>query len=334
MLYEAFIGHDVAIAATLLRQGEAVAIPTETVYGLAANALDEKAVAKIFAIKSRPTFDPLIIHLPDFQEVEKYVRAVPEKLQALANAFMPGPLTLLLEKKDCIPDLVTAGSPFVAVRIPAHPVTHGLLNLLDFPLAAPSANPFGYISPTTAQHVADQLGDKISYILDGGSCSVGLESTIVALSASGHVEILRKGGLTIDEISQVAGKVEVRQHSSSKPDAPGMLTSHYAPKIPLIFDTISKHTGEYLPERTGIITFTTPVEGIPERHQVILSTAGNFEEAARNLFAGMRFLDQCDLDVILAEPVPEKHLGPAINDRLKRASAERLYVLEQPDKIL
>ncbi len=333
MLYESFIGHDLNIAATLLKQGEAVAIPTETVYGLAANALDEKAVAKIFAIKSRPTFDPLIIHLSNFQEVEKYVKDVPEKLRVLADAFMPGPLTLLLKKKDCISDLVTAGSPYVAVRIPAHPVAHALLKMVDFPLAAPSANPFGYISPTTASHVADQLGDKISYILDGGPCKVGLESTIVALSPAGNVEILRKGGLSIDDISQVAGPVEMRQHSSSKPDAPGMLTSHYAPKIPLIFGNIREHTANYPPERTGIISFTTPVDGIPAQHQIILSSAGNFEEAARNLFAGMRLLDQCALDVILAEPVPERHLGLAINDRLKRAAADRSTAFHQRDAI-
>lgn len=323
MTANAFIGTDIEIAATLLRNGEAVAIPTETVYGLAANALNEKAVTKIFSIKQRPTFDPLIVHLADFEQVSQYVVHVPDQLRQLAEAFMPGPLTLLLEKADCIPDLVTAGSPFVAIRVPAHPIAHALLEKLDFPLAAPSANPFGYISPTTAQHVADQLGDKIYYILDGGPCTVGLESTIVGLNQEGKVEVLRKGGVSIEAIRAIAGDVVVREHSSSKPEAPGMLTSHYAPRIPLILCDIHQLVHPYAKERTGVISFKTEVEGIPAKHRIMLSHAGHFDEAARNLFAGLRYLDTCDLDIILAETVPEEGLGVAINDRLRRAAAER-----------
>jgi len=317
----AFIGHNIDIAATLLLKGEAVAIPTETVYGLAANAMNESAVAKVYAIKNRPSFDPLIIHLPSFDKVLPYVLEVPEILHQLAEAFMPGPLTLLLKKSSLVPDIVTAGSPFVAVRVPAHPVTLALLGQLDFPLAAPSANPFGYISPTTAQHVADQLGDRIYYILDGGPCEVGLESTIVGLNEYATVEVLRKGGLSVEEIQKVAGEVIVRDISTSNPVAPGLLTSHYAPSVPLIIGNIHERLTDCDPERTGIIAFRNFVPGIPTRHQVVLSHSGNYTDAARNLFAGMRYLDTCSLDVIYAELLPEVHLGFAINDRLRRAAA-------------
>jgi L-threonylcarbamoyladenylate synthase len=317
----AFIGHNIDIAATLLRKGEAVAIPTETVYGLAANALNESAVAKVYAIKNRPSFDPLIIHLSSFNAVTPYVNEVPELMQRLADAFMPGPLTLLLKKSGLIPDIVTAGSPYVAVRVPAHPVTLSLLSQLDFPLAAPSANPFGYISPTTAQHVADQLGDRIYYILDGGPCDVGLESTIVGIHDTGVLEVLRKGGLAVEDIRKIAANVIVRDISTSNPVAPGLLTSHYAPSVPLIIGNIHELGNEFDPERTGIIAFRNFVPNIPTRHQVVLSPSGNYTDAARNLFAGMRYLDTCALDVIYAELLPEVHLGIAINDRLRRASA-------------
>jgi L-threonylcarbamoyladenylate synthase len=316
-----FIGHNIDIAATLLRKGEAVAIPTETVYGLAANALNESAVAKIYAIKNRPYFDPLIMHVSSFDKVMPYVVEVPERLQLLAEVYMPGPLTLLLRKSALVPDVVTAGSPLVAVRVPAHPVTLALLGQLDFPLAAPSANPFGYISPTTSQHVADQLGDRIYYILDGGPCEVGLESTIVGLNEYGVVEVLRKGGLSVEEIRKIAGDVIVRDISTSNPVAPGLLTSHYAPSVPLIIGNIHELSTDCDPEKTGIIAFRNFVTGIPTSHQVVLSPSGNYTDAARNLFAGMRYLDSCSLDVIYAELLPELHLGIAINDRLRRAAA-------------
>lgn len=317
---DAFIGTNVDIAATLLKKGEAVAIPTETVYGLAANALDTRAVAKIFSIKQRPTFDPLIIHLPSFDKVQDYVEEIPEVFTRLAKKYTPGPLTFLLRKKDLIPDIVTAGSPYVAVRIPNHTVTLDLLSKLDFPLAAPSANPFGYISPTTAMHVADQLGSKVYYILDGGPCDVGLESTILALDESGKVEVLRKGGLSIESIEKETGPVTVRDTSVSNPEAPGMLTSHYAPRVPLIIGDVYKLSAAANTQRTGIIAFSNFLPDIPTKHQIVLSPSGNFTDAARNLFAGMRYLDNCDIDVIFAEPAPESDLGIAINDRLRRAA--------------
>ncbi len=318
--YSPFIGTDAGIAAKLLIRGEAVAIPTETVYGLAANALDVKAVTKIFTIKQRPAFDPLIIHLSDLTRAESYVLEIPKAFKKLSEKFTPGPLTFLLRKKNNIPDLVTSGSPYVAVRIPSHPLTQHLLNLLDFPLAAPSANPFGYISPTTAQHVADQLGDKIYYILDGGPAVVGVESTIVGLNAEGQVEVLRKGGLAVERIEEVIGPVIVRETSSSNPTAPGMLSSHYAPKVKLVLGDIDDFASNCDPDRTGIISFNRFLKDIPAKHQVILSGTSNFGEAAFNLFAGMRYLDNCDIDIIYAELVPEKDLGIAINDRLRRAA--------------
>ena len=315
-----FIGHNIDIAATLLKKGEAVAIPTETVYGLAANALNTSAVAKIFQIKQRPTFDPLIIHLSSFEKVYNYVLEVPEIFEELAKKFMPGPLTLLLRKKDIIPDLVTAGSPYVAVRIPSHNVTKSLLDMVDFPLAAPSANPFGYISPTTAQHVADQLGNKVYYILDGGSCDVGLESTIIGMNENGDIEVLRKGGLSIESIQEVVGNIIIRDISSSNPEAPGMLTSHYSPKVPLILTDLGQLNKVSDINRTGIISFRNFLPTIPTKHQIVLSPSGNFMDAARNLFKGMRYLDGCDLDIIYAELAPEEDLGIAINDRLRRAA--------------
>ena len=315
-----FIGHNIDIAATLLKKGEAVAIPTETVYGLAANALNTSAVAKIFQIKQRTTFDPLIIHLSSFEKVYDYVLEVPEIFEELAKKFMPGPLTLLLRKKDIIPDLVTAGSPYVAVRIPSHNVTKSLLDMVDFPLAAPSANPFGYISPTTAQHVADQLGNKVYYILDGGPCDVGLESTIIGMNEKGDIEVLRKGGLSIESIQEVVGNIIIRDISSSNPEAPGMLTSHYSPKVPLILTDLGQLNKVSDINRTGIISFRNFLPTIPTKHQIVLSPSGNFMDAARNLFKGMRYLDGCDLDIIYAELAPEEDLGIAINDRLRRAA--------------
>lgn len=323
MEYSAFIGKNVDIAAQLLSKGEAVAIPTETVYGLAANALSSAAVAKVFSIKQRPTFDPLIVHTSSIDRFEEYVVEVPTLFKELAQEYTPGPITFLMKKKDIIPDIVTSGSPLVALRIPDHPVCIELLEKLDFPLAAPSANPFGYISPTTAQHVADQLGDKVFYILDGGPCSVGVESTIITINDSGKLEILRKGGLSLEDIEKVTGKVSVRDHSSSNPEAPGMLTSHYAPRVPLKLMQDFDASSNWNREKTGFLMYKRFRSDVPIKHQVVLTPTGDYIEAARNLFAGMRYLDNCDLDIIYAELVTETDLGIAINDRLKRAAAKQ-----------
>ncbi|MCB0707017.1 MAG: threonylcarbamoyl-AMP synthase [Saprospiraceae bacterium] len=314
------IGKDLQTARQFLDQGDLVAIPTETVYGLAGNALDPKAVSEIFRVKNRPSFDPLIVHTSQLSRISDLVLEIPAQAELLANHFMPGPLTLLLPKHPRLPDIVTAGSDRVAIRIPKHPLTMELLDLLDFPLAAPSANPFGYISPTSAQHVADQLGERISYILDGGDCQVGIESTIIGFE-SGSPVVYRKGGLSIEDIEQVIGSVRMQPHSTSNPAAPGMLKSHYAPRVPLLLGNLPDLLRQYPNKRVGLISFQEAYPAIPKGQQVVLSPSGDLAEAARALFAGMRRLDQLELDLILAELLPESGLGRAINDRLKRAAA-------------
>jgi L-threonylcarbamoyladenylate synthase len=319
------IGKDLQKAAALLRLGLVVAIPTETVYGLAANALDPEAVTEIFAIKDRPFFDPLIVHSDSREKLAPYVESFPGWALSLTDRFWPGPLTVILHKRDIIPDLVTAGHPTVGVRIPDHPLTRELLSMLDIPLAAPSANPFGYVSPTTPEHVRAQLGGKISYILDGGPCTVGLESTIVA-EIEGQVTILRLGGLSIEAIEEVIGRVHVNIASSSNPANPGSLESHYAPRTLLLLD---EPTEEWLiGKKVGALRFQNVRAGIPEALQIVLSPNGDLREAARNFFGALRTLDELGLDVILAQELPEVSLGRAINDRLRRASAARAKVRE------
>lgn len=317
------MGTNITRAAALLRQGEVVGIPTETVYGLAGNALNREAVAAIFAVKNRPSFDPLIIHVGSPALIEQWTLGLPEALQALANAFMPGPLTLLLDKQPAIPDLVTAGLPRVAIRVPDHPLTLALLAELDFPLAAPSANPFGYISPTSAQHVVNQLNGRIPYVLDGGPCSVGLESTIVGLE-EGRPTVFRKGGLAVETIEALIGPVAVREHSTSNPQAPGMLKSHYAPRMPLVLADPAQLPDSLPPRRVGVLAFREAAPWAPAQNQQILSPDGNLQQAASRLFAALRYLDELDIDLIVAELVPERDLGRAINDRLRRAAAEPL----------
>jgi len=316
------IGRDLQYAIELLKADQLVAIPTETVYGLAGNALNVEAVSQIFAVKNRPSFDPLIVHTSSLERLQTFVTDFPKNALLLAEAFMPGPLTLLLPKKELIPDLVTAGSPLVALRIPQHPLTLALLQQLDFPLAAPSANPFGYISPTTAQHVVQQLGQKIPYILDGGACDIGLESTIVGFEQE-KVIIYRKGGIPMEAIESLVGKVELKPHSTSNPQAPGMLQSHYAPRVPLILGDIEKLLELHKGKKIGILSFQKIFPQTSPYHLITLSPTGNFAEAARNLFAGMRYLDSLDLDVMVAELLPEEDLGRAINDRLRRASVTK-----------
>lgn len=311
------IGTDRQAAKAFLEAGEVVGIPTETVYGLAGNALNPDAVLRIFDVKNRPSFDPLIIHTDSLAKLDQFVSEIPQAARQLAETFWPGPLTLLLPKHNRIPDLVTAGLPTVAVRIPAHPLTLDLLRSLAFPLAAPSANPFGYISPTTAQHVADQLGDQVPYILDGGPAGVGIESTIIGFEDNTPT-VFRLGGMALDQIEAVIGPVSVRTHSTSNPKAPGMLSSHYAPRKP--FRLLSPGESPPPGERAGALAFREPFGGITSENQRILSPTGDLAEAAKNLFAYLRELDNLAVDVIYAEPLPNQGLGWAMNDRLRRAS--------------
>lgn len=313
------IGTDIFMARQMLEAGHPIGIPTETVYGLAANACSPAAVARIFEVKNRPTFDPLIVHVPDAAAAQRYAAHWPETARRLAEAFWPGPLTLLLEKRETIPDLVTAGLSRVGLRVPAHPLAQRLLHLLDFPLAAPSANPFGYISPTTAQHVFDQLQGRIPYILDGGACGVGVESTIIGFE-SGHTIVYRLGGLGLEQLEAVAGPLVLQLHQSSNPAAPGMLTTHYAPRKTLYLGVVEALRERFPMIRAGWLTLRPLPEPPAGSLCIALSPTGDLKEAAQNLFAAMRLLDQSDVDIILAEPMPETGLGRAINDRLKRAA--------------
>lgn len=317
------IGKDIERAKQLLKSGDLVAIPTETVYGLAGNALNPEAVALIFETKNRPSFDPLILHTSSMDRVGDFVSSFPEKLKILAENFWPGPLTLLLPRKPIVPDLVTSGLERVAVRVPKHPLTLALLESLDFPLAAPSANPFGYISPTKPEHVEAQLGQKISYILDGGPCEVGLESTIVGIEGD-EVVIYRLGGLEISEIEKLVGPVKIKDHSSSNPSAPGQLESHYAPRKPFVLGDLKVLVKENLEKGIdfAVLSFSELFPEISPEKQIALSRERNLHEAAKNLFSAMRKLDEGNSAVILAELLPEEGLGKAINDRLKRAAAK------------
>lgn len=314
-MFQTIIGDDLKTCKELLEHGEVVAVPTETVYGLAANALDPVAVLKIFETKNRPHFDPLIVHLKSVSELDRYVLSIPANAKKLMIAFSPGPITFLLPKKKLVPDLVTSGLNTVAIRIPAHPVFKKLLNTIDFPLAAPSANPFGYISPTTSLHVYEQLQGKIHYILEGGPAIVGVESTIVGFEEN-QVIVHRPGGISNEAIESVVGKIIVNTTESSKPLSPGQLKSHYAPTKPLF---IYKE-GRVLQNNAAIIGYDKYIEGINPEHQFLLSPTGDLQEAASKLFAVMRQLDQSNYSTIYAVRFPDKGLGIAINDRLQRAS--------------
>lgn len=313
-------GNNIQLAKNFLEKGELVAIPTETVYGLAANALDAVAVAKIFEAKERPSFDPLIVHTHSLQEVHHFVTEIHPALLKLAKQFWPGPLTLLLPKKDVIPSLVTSGLDRVGVRVPNHSLTLELLRQLNFPLAAPSANPFGYISPTSASHVEKQLGHKVSYILDGGHCEVGLESTIVG-EENGELIIYRLGGLAVDEIEAVVGKVSVQLNQSSNPKAPGQLKSHYAPRKPVIIGNTEHLQKTYANAKLGVLVFGNQIEHRSGMIVRDLSPSKDLREAAVNLFSYLRELDEADVELIITELLPENGLGLAVNDRLRRAAA-------------
>ena len=312
------IGIDIKTAIDLLQNGEVVALPTETVYGLAGNALNAEAVAKIFEIKQRPSFNPLILHVSNKNEILKYTEKIPKQFETLIEKYMPGPLTLLLDKKDNVPNIVTANSNRVAIRIPNHAITLEVLKNLDFPLAAPSANPFGYVSPTTAHHVEKQLGNKIPYILDGGSCHVGIESTIIGMEDE-KVIIYRKGGLSIDEIVSEIGEIFLKENNEAIPITPGMLASHYSPNTTIVIGDVEKLLTEHREKNYAIISFNKIYNAEIDRH-FVLSKTKDFDEAARNLFRVLREIDDGDFEIILAELLPEEKLGIAINDRLRRAA--------------
>ena len=318
-LYQTKTGTDIDEAIKHLERGDLVAIPTETVYGLAANAYSEKAVEKIFTVKRRPATNPLIVHVDRIAEVKAIVRDMPETAELLLEHFAPGPITLLLPKNALIPGIVNAGRVDVAIRIPSHPVTLELLRRLDFPLVAPSANLFGTISPTMPEHVLKNFDGQIPYILDGGACEVGIESTVVGFEKDGTPLIFRQGAITAEEIRRVTGKIGARGNQGGA--SPGLLPFHYSPTTPLLLTTgIEAALSRYEHKRVGLLSFSQLYPGLPRHHQFVLSPQRNLAEAARNLYRGLHYLDELQLDVLLAEQLPDTGLGRALNDRLQKAS--------------
>jgi L-threonylcarbamoyladenylate synthase len=326
-------------AAELIARGGLVAFPTETVYGLGADAFDARAVARIFEAKARPSFDPLIVHVASVEAVERVAERPSAAARALAEALWPGPLTLVMPKLEAVPDIVTAGLPTVAVRLPAHPVARELIALSGTAVAAPSANPFGYLSPTRAEHVARLLGDKVDLIVDGGPCAVGVESTVLDMTCD-PPRILRPGGTSADDIEAVIGPVERHRPGGAgdggaagagagAPAAgPGMLDSHYAPRTPLRL-VAEGALSSARPEGRAAALVLDPgrLEALGAAaarfaHTRVLTMSGSLVEAAAALFSALHDLDQGGFDEIWAERVSDSGLGPAINDRLFKASVK------------
>lgn len=304
-------------AARLLLEGGAVAIPTETVYGLAANVFDANAVVGVFALKGRPTFDPLIVHVPDLAAAERLAIQFPPRARKLAERFWPGPLTLVVDKAPSIPDIVTAGLPRVGLRVPVHPMALALLREVQVPLAAPSANPFGKTSPTSAQHVVQDFQGRVP-VLDGGPCTHGIESTVVLVPEGDELPVLlRPGAVPLDALSEVVGTMRQGDHEQTlRPPAPGMLARHYATDTPMHFDPQSLSG-----TRIGWLGLGRPSSADRFAAVESLSEQGDLVEAAAHLFGAMRRLDALGLDAIWAESVPDTGIGRAINDRLRRACA-------------
>lgn len=326
-------------AASILRGGGVVAFPTETVYGLGADATNAHAVAKIFTVKGRPRFDPLIVHVASREEACSLWRRCPESARKLMERFWPGPLTIVLPKTDRIPDLVTAGLPTVAVRVPDHDVALRLIRAAGCPIAAPSANRFGGVSPTTAQAVREELGESAGLILNGGPTRVGIESTVVAFRGNLPV-VLRPGGVPVEAIREISGRVIFGPVSPNRPEAPGMLSRHYAPKTPLYLLAAAESVParvQSIPaagRRWGLLSFgAVPGGSVFERVEA-LSRRGDLVEAASRFFGCLRRLDRLGLDAIVAVPLPEQGLGLALMDRLRRAAQGRAFIAQDRYPVL
>lgn len=308
----------ISSAARLLKGGELVAFPTETVYGLGADALDDRAVAGVFAAKGRPRFNPLIVHWHDADAAATAVQ-FDARAERIARIFWPGPLTLVLPRRaDCgVSHLCSVGLDTLAVRVPAHPIAERLLAAFGGPIAAPSANRSGAVSPTTADHVVESLSIHVALVLDGGRCSIGLESTVVDLSGA-KPTLLRPGGVTLEELEAELGPLALGSVSEGGHRSPGQMASHYAPRLPLRLDA----TGDARPGEALLAFGPDPPAGFAEK--LNLSANANLAEAAANLFAMLRALDKPLHEGIAVMPVPERGLGRAINDRLRRAAAPRV----------
>lgn len=313
------VGKDITRTAQLLKDGYCVAVPTETVYGLAADGTNEDAILKIFTTKQRPQTNPLILHFPTSKAIEPFIKDFPQKLQKLASHFWPGPLTLLLPKSELVPEMVTAGNERVAVRVPRHPMFLELLSKLDFPLAAPSANKYGSISPTQAIHVQQQFGKEIPYILDGGACENGLESTIVGMENE-TVVVYRLGSIAVESIAEILEEEPLisNVHNNGKLLASGMVKHHYAPNTPLyFFDEQFTFT-----QSDGFIFFEKKRNDRSSEQIIILSEKGDLREAAANLYAALHIMDNRGFQRIFIEKFPDVELGRTINDRLTRATTK------------
>jgi L-threonylcarbamoyladenylate synthase len=302
-----------------LLKEEIIGIPTETVYGLAGNAYSEIALKKIFALKKRPFYNPLIVHIKSVEYLNTIARDIPDIALKLAKEFWPGPLTLVLKKQSHISDLVTAGKETVAIRVPNHPVALALLEQLDFPLAAPSANPFGSISPTTAVHVLDYFEDELAFILEGGTCERGVESTIIGFEDNNPI-LYRYGSISVEEIEQVVGKLQIAVNNDSKPNSPGMLSRHYAPKTDTyLTSNVSELLQSFQGKKIGLLLYKNQILNQENTIQEVLSETGDLKEAATKLYAALHRLDKNNLDIIIAEKFPNEGLGKTLNDRLQRA---------------
>lgn len=314
------ITKDLNLAKEILTNKNLIAIPTETVYGLAGNAFSKTAVKKIFELKKRPLFNPLIVHIKSVEYLQEIATDIPASALKLAENFWPGPLTLVLNKKEIVPNIVTANKNTVAVRIPNHPVALQLLEELEFPLAAPSANPFSTISPTTPEHVQNYFGNELEAILDGGICERGIESTIIGFEGEQPI-IYRLGSLSVEEIEEKVGKVFTINKDDNAPLAPGMMSRHYAPRTEMVLTPDLKETiKNYAGKRVGILAFHKMLPTINANNQEVLTETGDLQEAARNLYAAMHRLDNQKLDVIIAERLLDIGLGKTINDKLERAT--------------
>lgn len=314
------ITNQIPKAVEILNNNGIVAIPTETVYGLAGNIYSETAIKSIFETKQRPFYNPLIVHISSLQKLNEVAINIPDTAYKLANAFWPGPLTLVLQKHPNIPLLVTGGKNTVAVRIPNHPITLDLLNQIDYPLAAPSANLFGQLSPTCASHVLESFDKNCPLILDGGVCESGVESTIIGFENDLPV-VYRFGAIAIEDIEKKVGKIEAITNNDKSPNAPGMLSKHYAPRTKLVVsEFVTEEILNYPNLKIGLLLFKNTSHFNEIKHIEILSLNGNLTEAASNLYAALHRLDKLGLDIIIAEKLPNVGLGKTMNDRLERGT--------------
>ena len=315
-------GKDIKFAAELLKQGKLVAIPTETVYGLGADAFNPTAAAKIFEVKKRPSFDPLIVHIADISMLDNlFEKPINEKVFALADAFLPGALTIVHRKKSTVPDIITSGLPSVAVRMPSHPIAREVIRLSGTAIAAPSANLFGQLSPTKARHVAKQ-GMDIDYILDGGDADFGIESTVVSVHDD-LITLLRPGAVSIEQLRAVVPEiVPVSEAKEQKMESPGLLKSHYSPRKPLY---ILSENDTSLPQNAGLIALSPDSLNFTAPKTIYLSEKGDLLQAAANLFSALHAMEENDaVSEIYVQPVPETGIGTAVMDRLRKAAYQYL----------